>query len=64
MEFVLPVAQVQVNILIILFMSYEINGAKRWLKLWLGISLQPSEFLKPCFSITRLSIVPSVGLNA
>lgn len=27
----------------------EVNGAKRWLRL--GISLQPSEFLKPAFAI-------------
>ena len=35
--------------LVILLMNYEINGAKRWIKLW-NLSLQPSEFLKPCFS--------------
>ena len=35
----------------ILFMNYEVNGAKRWLKLWSGMSLQPSEFLKPCFFV-------------
>lgn len=28
----------------------EVKGAKRWL--WIGFSLQPSEFLKPAFSIT------------
>ena len=29
--------------------GYSVNGAKRWLNL--GISLQPSEFLKPAFAI-------------
>jgi len=37
--------------ILILFMSYEVNGAKRWLQLWWGISVQPSEFLKPCFFV-------------
>ena len=32
-------------------MGYEINGAKRWLQLWWGIKLQPSEFLKPFFFV-------------
>ena len=36
--------------LVILLMNYEINGAKRWIKLW-NLSLQPSEFLKPCFLV-------------
>lgn len=35
----------------ILFMHYEINGAKRWLQLWWGINFQPSEFLKPFFFV-------------
>ena len=38
-------------IFIILFMSYEINGAKRWLQLWGGFNIQPSEFLKPFFVV-------------
>ena len=37
--------------IVILSISYEINGAKRWLQLWWGINLQPSEFLKPFFFV-------------
>ena len=40
-----------VIMIIILFKSYEINGAKRWLQLWWGIKFQPSEFIKPCFFV-------------
>ena len=36
--------------IIILLMNYEVNGSKRWIKFW-GLSLQPSEFLKPFFLI-------------
>lgn len=32
------------------FIGFEIKGAKRWVHL-AGISMQPSEFLKPCFII-------------
>lgn len=32
------------------FLGVEIKGAHRWLNL-LGISVQPSEFLKPCFAV-------------
>ena len=35
-------------LLIILFLDFEIKGSKRWIKI-LGISLQPSEFIKPFF---------------
>jgi cell division protein FtsW len=31
------------------FLGVEIKGAKRWLSI-AGISIQPSEFLKPCFA--------------
>ena len=40
-----------ISMIVILFMGYEINGAKRWLQLWWGIKLQPSEFLKPFFFV-------------
>ncbi|MBM3568854.1 MAG: putative lipid II flippase FtsW [Alphaproteobacteria bacterium] len=33
-----------------LWMGVEIKGARRWLHLG-GFSLQPSEFLKPCFAV-------------
>lgn len=32
------------------FMGDEIKGAKRWLTLF-GVSIQPSEFLKPCMAV-------------
>ena len=37
-------------LLLILFLDFEIKGSKRWLKLF-GISVQPSEFIKPFFLI-------------
>ncbi|MDE2597290.1 MAG: cell division protein FtsW [Sphingomonadales bacterium] len=36
-------------LLLVPAIGHEVNGAKRWLNL--GISLQPSEFLKPAFAI-------------
>jgi cell division protein FtsW len=35
-----------------LVMGVEIKGARRWINVPLFGSLQPSEFLKPCFAIT------------
>jgi len=34
---------------LVLLVGSEVNGAKRWLKL--GLTIQPSEFLKPAFAI-------------
>ena len=34
--------------ILVLLMNYEVNGAKRWIKIS-NLSLQPSEFLKPFF---------------
>ena len=35
--------------------GYEVNGARRWIDL--GVSFQPSEFLKPAFVITLAWII-------
>lgn len=39
-----------VALMLVPMIGSEVNGARRWLNL--GISLQPSEFLKPAFAIT------------
>ncbi len=36
--------------LLVPLIGYETKGAQRWLSL-LGFSLQPSEFMKPCFAV-------------
>ncbi len=38
-----------VGLMLVPVVGHEVNGAKRWLNL--GMSLQPSEFLKPAFAI-------------
>ncbi len=38
-----------VGLILVPVIGHEVNGAKRWLNL--GMSLQPSEFLKPAFAI-------------
>lgn len=38
-----------VALMLVPIMGFSVNGAKRWLNL--GMSLQPSEFLKPAFAI-------------
>ncbi|MCK8783106.1 putative lipid II flippase FtsW [Roseomonas sp. NAR14] len=40
-----------------LVMGVEIKGARRWLNLPLLGSLQPSEFLKPCFAVTAAWLI-------
>ncbi len=32
------------------FYGYDVKGARRWINI-LGFSLQPSEFIKPCFAV-------------
>ena len=42
-----------INIVLLILVKlygYEIKGARRWINL-LGISVQPSEFIKPCFFV-------------
>ncbi len=36
---------------LVLFFGMEVKGAKRWINLPIGMSIQPSEFLKPLFAI-------------
>ena len=38
------------------FMSYEIKGASRWINLY-GLSIQPSEFLKPTFVVVTATLL-------
>ncbi|HEY6433976.1 MAG TPA: putative peptidoglycan glycosyltransferase FtsW [Acetobacteraceae bacterium] len=39
-----------------MFVGVEIKGARRWISLP-GLSLQPSEFLKPCFAIVAAWLI-------
>jgi cell division protein FtsW len=43
---------------IVITSGVDIKGAKRWLRVF-GISIQPSEFMKPFFSVTIASILTS-----
>ena len=42
-------AAMLIGLMLVPVLGFTINGARRWI--WLGASLQPSEFLKPAFAI-------------
>jgi len=42
-------------LMLVPLVGYEVNGAKRWINL--GMSFQPSEFLKPAFAVTLAWII-------
>jgi cell division protein FtsW len=59
-----------VGLMLVPVIGSEVNGAKRWLNL--GVSLQPSEFLKPAFAIALAWIlswrvrdpnIPVIGIS-
>lgn len=58
-----------VLLILVKFFGYEVKGAKRWINI-IGFSMQPSEFLKPCFSVMtawilsmRENNVPSFSIS-
>ena len=64
-------AAMLVGLLLVPLVGTEVNGARRWLNL--GISLQPSEFLKPAFVVVTAWILawklrdpdlPVIGISA
>ncbi|MEO6152232.1 MAG: putative peptidoglycan glycosyltransferase FtsW [Croceibacterium sp.] len=52
---ILLAAAMLVGLLLVPIIGTEVNGARRWLNL--GISLQPSEFLKPAFVVVTAWIL-------
>ncbi len=48
-------AAMVVGLLLVPLVGSEVKGAKRWL--WIGVSLQPSEFLKPAFAVAAAWIL-------
>jgi cell division protein FtsW len=44
-----------VALMLVPLVGYQVNGAKRWIDL--GISFQPSEFLKPAYAVTLAWII-------
>lgn len=64
-------AAMLVALILVPLVGYEVNGAKRWLRV--GLTIQPSEFLKPAFAIgvawilswrVRDAKLPVVGISA
>ncbi|MEY3197021.1 MAG: hypothetical protein RLZZ59_389 [Pseudomonadota bacterium] len=43
-------------LIVVKFMGYEVKGAKRWISIF-GVSIQPSEFVKPFFAIVTAWIL-------
>lgn len=52
---ILLAAGLVLSLVLVPLIGYEVNGAKRWLRL--GISFQPSEFLKPAFAVATAWIL-------
>lgn len=52
---VLAAAGLLVALMLVPLAGFEVNGAKRWLNI--GVSFQPSEFLKPAFAVTLAWII-------
>lgn len=64
-------AAMLVGLFLVPLIGHEVNGAKRWLRF--GLSLQPSEFLKPAYAIALAWILswqvrdpklPVIGVSA
>lgn len=64
-------AAMLIGLLLVPLIGHEVNGARRWLRF--GMSLQPSEFLKPAFAVTLAWVLswkvrdpklPVVGVSA
>ncbi|MFP6707257.1 MAG: putative lipid II flippase FtsW [Alphaproteobacteria bacterium] len=49
-----------VLVVVTLFLGAEIKGASRWLQ-FAGLSLQPSEFVKPCFAVVAAWMLAEQG---
>ena len=56
-------------LIMVKFFGYDVKGARRWISV-MGFSMQPSEFLKPCFAVMiawilslRENNVPSFSIS-